>query len=58
MATAPKQSLTVDGGRIEDGANMHLWEYVDAPQQQFNLIYDGKGYYEIIPVNSKEKIYI
>ena len=56
MATAPKQSLTVDGGRIVDGANVHLWEYVDAPQQQFNLIYDGKGYYEIIPVNSGKRL--
>ncbi len=56
MATAPKQSLTVDGGRIEDGANVHLWEYVDVPQQQFNIVYDGEGYYEIIPINSGKRL--
>jgi len=56
MATAPKQSLTVDGGKREDGANIHLWEYLETPQQQYNLVYDGEGYYEIIPVNSGKRL--
>ena len=56
MAIAPTQSLTIDGGKREDGANVHIWEYVDAPQQQFNLVYDGEGYYEIIPVNSGKRL--
>ena len=56
LANAPQQSLTVDGGKTEDGANVHIWEYVDSLQQQFNLVYDGKGYYEIIPLNSGKRL--
>ncbi|MCI8469902.1 MAG: hypothetical protein HFJ35_00025, partial [Clostridia bacterium] len=56
MATDNKQSLTVDGGRTNNGANVHLWEYLDTMQQQFNLVYDGNGYYEIIPVNSGKRL--
>ncbi len=56
MATNVNQSLTVDGGRTNDGANVHLWEYVNAFQQQFNLVYDGNGYYEIIAVNSGKRL--
>ena len=56
LATAPAQSLTVDGGKTNDGANVHIWEYIDTPQQQFNLVYDENGYYEIIPVNSGKRI--
>ena len=56
LARAPTQSLTVDGGKTNDGANVHIWEYVDSLQQQFNLVYDGNGYYEIIPVHSGKRI--
>ncbi len=56
MATNVNQSLTVDGGRINNGANVHLWEYVNSIQQQFNLVYDGNGYYEIIAVNSGKRL--
>ena len=56
LANAPQQSLTVDGGKTEDGANVHIWEYVDSLQQQFNLVYDGNGYYEIIPLNSGKRL--
>ena len=56
LANAPTQSLTVDGGKTEDGANVHIWEYVDSLQQQFNLVYDGQGYYEIIPLNSGKRL--
>ncbi len=56
MATNNRQSLTVDGGRTNNGANVHLWEYVNSMQQQFNLVYDGNGYYEIIPVNSGKRL--
>ena len=56
LATAPTQSLTVDGGKTNDGANVHIWEYVDSLQQQFNLVYDGQGYYEIIPLNSGKRL--
>ena len=56
MATNTHQSLTVDGGKTNNGANVHLWEYVNSPQQQFNLVYDGNGYYEIIPINSGKRL--
>ena len=32
LATAPNQSLTVDGGKKNNGANVHIWQYVNAPQ--------------------------
>ena len=56
LANAPTQSLTVDGGKKEDGANLHIWEYVNSAQQQFKLEYDGKGYYEIIPSHSGKRV--
>ena len=56
LATAPSQSLTVDGGKTGNGANVHLWQYVNSKQQQFNLVYDGKGYYEIIPIHSGKRL--
>ena len=56
MATAPTQSLTVDGGKTSNGANIHIWKYLDTPQQQFNLVYDEEGYYEIIPINSGKRL--
>ena len=56
MATEPTQSLTVDGGKTSNGTNIHLWQYCNVQQQQFNLVYDGKGYYEIIPINSGKRL--
>ena len=56
LANAPTQSLTVDGGKTSDGANVHIWEYLNTPQQQFNLVYDGDGYYEIIPIHSGKRL--
>ena len=51
MATNVRQSLTVDGGRTNDGANVHLWEYQGANQQKFEIKYDAEGYCEIIPIH-------
>ena len=56
LAKATTQSLTVDGGKREDGANVHIWKYVNSAQQQFELKYDGKGYYEIIPSHSGKRL--
>ena len=56
LAHTPTQSLTVDGGKTNDGANVHIWEYLDTKQQQFKLEYDGNGYYAIIPVHSGKRI--
>ena len=56
MATNPNQSLTVDGGKTGNGVNIHLWQYLNTEQQQFNLVYDGNGYYEIIPINSGKRL--
>ena len=55
LATAPNQSLTVDGGKKNNGANVHIWQYVNAPQQQFRIKYVN-GYYEIIPMNSGKRL--
>ena len=56
LAVEPTQSLTVDGGKQEDGVNVHIWEYINSLQQQFNIMYDGYGYYEIIPVHSGKRL--
>ena len=56
LANAPTQSLTVDGGKREDGANVHIWEYTNAAQQQFELVYNEDGYYEIIPTHSGKRL--
>ena len=56
LATAPTQSLTVDGGKTFNGANIHIWNYVNSPQQQFKIKYDDEGYCEIIPVHSNKRI--
>ena len=56
LANAPTQSLTVENGSIVDGANVHIWEYKNNPQQQFELTYDDSGYYEIIAVHSGKRL--
>ena len=56
LATAPNQSLTVDGGRTNDGANVQIWEYVGANQQKFQIKYDEEGFCEIIPIHSGKRI--
>ena len=50
------QSITIAGGSSNNGANVHIWEYGNALQQEFNLVYDGNGYYEIIAVNSGKRL--
>ena len=56
MANAPSQSVTIDGGSTQNSANVHIWQYGNALQQEFNLVYDGNGYYEIIAVNSGKRL--
>ena len=56
LANTPTQSLTVDGGKKENGANVHIWKYANTKQQQFKLEYDGNGYYAIIPVHSGKRV--
>ena len=56
MATAPSQSLTVDGGKTINGTNVHIWKDLNALQQQFNIVYNGDGYYEIIPISSGKRL--
>ena len=55
LATAPSQSLTVDGGKTTNGANVHIWQYVNVSQQQFRIKY-ANGYYEITPLNSGKRL--
>lgn len=56
LANALTQSLTVDGGKLGNGVNVHIWSYANVAQQQFNLVYDGNGYYEIVPIHSGKRI--
>ena len=56
LATAPNQSLTIDGGKKSNGANVHIWQYANVKQQQFRIKYDENGYCEIIPLNSGKRL--
>ena len=50
------KSISIDSGSADNGANVHLWDFNNCPEQEFNLVYDGNGYYEIIPVNSGKRL--
>lgn len=46
------QVLDIASASKDGGANVHLWQYVNANQQKFNLTYLGDGYYKITNENS------
>ena len=56
LAKNSKQSVTVENGSSNNDANIQIWEYGNLAQQEFNLVYDGNGYYEIIPINSGKRL--
>ena len=56
MASHESQSVSIASGSTENGANVHLWDFNNCPEQEFNFVYDGNGYYEIIPVNSGKRL--
>ena len=47
-----KYGLDVSQASTADGANIQLFEYVKEKQQQFNINYNGDGYYTITVVHS------
>ncbi len=49
--------LDITGASKEDGARLQIWEYVNAMQQQFELIYKN-GYYYIVNMNSQKAIQV
>ena len=48
--------LDISNASRNNGGNVQIWNYDDVEQQQFNIVYDGKGYYTIIPINSGKVI--
>ncbi len=48
--------LDISTGSKNNGAIVQAWTYTGVEQQQFNITYDGKGYYTIIPINSAKVI--
>ena len=56
MASHESQSVSIASGSTENGANVHLWDFNNCPEQEFNFVYDGNGYYEIIATNSGKRL--
>lgn len=48
--------LDLDNGRNENGANLHLWQWVGTPQQKFVIENCGNGYYSIRPSYTDKKL--
>ena len=48
--------LDVSNGSKNNEANVQVWNYDNVEQQQFNIVYDGNGYYSIIPIHSGKAI--
>ena len=44
--------LDISNASKNNGGNVQIWNYDDVEQQQFNIVYDGNGYYSIIPIHS------
>ena len=58
IATYKNSNIGLDVGaaRTTNGANIQIWQYNDAPQEQFNIVYDGNGYYSIIAIHSGKAV--
>ena len=52
LASNTNAGLDVSNSNRNNGANVQVWNYDNVLQQQFNLSYDGNGYYTIIAVHS------
>ena len=48
--------IDVLGASKENGANIQLYEYSDAPQKKFKVTYLNNGYYSIIATHSNKSI--
>lgn len=48
--------LDLDNGRNENGANLHLWQWVGTPQQKFVIENCGNGYYSLRPSYTDKKL--
>ena len=44
--------LDIDGGKIENSANLQIWDRSKVQQQKFQVTYNEEGYYEIKAVHS------
>ena len=52
LAKDTTAGLDVANSNRENGANVQVWNYDNVAKQQFNIVYDGNGYYTIIAVHS------
>ena len=52
LAEDENAGIDVSNANRENGANIQVWNYDNVSQQQFNIYYDGNGYYTIIAVHS------
>lgn len=48
--------LDLDKGSNENGANLHLWQWVGTPQQKFVIENCGNGYYSLRPSYTDKKL--
>ena len=56
-ASNRNKSISIDRGSLDNNANVHLWEFNNCLEQEFNLVYDeNDGYYEFIAVNSGKRL--
>ena len=51
-----KVGLDISNASKNNGGNVQIWNYDNVEQQQFNIVYDGNGYYSIIPIHSGKAI--
>lgn len=49
---APGKCIDVVDGNVNSQANVHLWDYVQAPNQQWYMTVDKEGYYSFQAVHS------
>ena len=46
-AVDPAKGVDVSGAGMANFTNVHLWQYLNVPQQQFVFTYAGNGYYTV-----------
>ena len=56
LAEDQTKSVTIANGSTGNSANVQINKYEGMPYQEFKLVSDGQGYYEIIAVNSEKRL--
>lgn len=55
-ASNDKFVFDISGPSTDNGANLHVWQRTEAPNQKFYISYEGEGYYKIASINSAKMI--